>query len=79
MIKLVEWEHDALNTKSISSTFKNLRKEKGLTLRELAESAGLSLYTIQSIEKGRKNNPTLYTLETILDALGKELTIREKR
>ena len=34
MIKLVEWEHDALNTKSISSTFKNLRKEKGLTLPE---------------------------------------------
>jgi transcriptional regulator with XRE-family HTH domain len=45
------------------------RKECGLTQKELAEQTGLSVKTIQDIEKGRKN-PTYDTLTHLMEQLG---------
>ena len=45
------------------------RKECGLTQKGLAEQTGLSVKTIQDIEKGRKN-PTYDTLTRLMERLG---------
>lgn len=46
-------------------TLKQLRRERGLTQRELAEKTGLSLHTINSYESGRRapNSAALVKLE----------------
>ena len=36
---------------------RNIRMECGLTQQELADQTGLSVKTIQDVEKGRKNLP----------------------
>lgn len=56
---------------------KSIREERGrlgLTQSELAHGAGVSLPTIQNIEAGRAN-PSLATLNAVLDALGLRLEI----
>lgn len=45
------------------------RKELGLTQKELAAQTGLSIKTVQDIEKGRKN-PTYGTLVRLVVRLG---------
>ena len=50
------------------------RKERGMTINELAEEAGLRRSTISRIENG-ESNPTLETLYKITTALG--ITIDE--
>ena len=75
MIEIIRTDSDALNTETIGEIFRWLRTDKGMTLREVSESAELSLYTMHSIEKGRKKNPTLHTVTTILTALGYRLEI----
>lgn len=45
------------------------RKRCGLTQQELADQAGLSVKTVQDIEKGRKN-ATYETLAQLIDRLG---------
>ena len=48
---------------------RNARKECGLTQKELAKQTGLSVKTIQDVEKGRKN-PSYNTLAHLLGRLG---------
>jgi transcriptional regulator with XRE-family HTH domain len=50
-----------------------LRKEKGLSLRELAEKINLSHSYIDAIEKN-KTNPSIPSLKLIADFFGVELT-----
>jgi transcriptional regulator with XRE-family HTH domain len=52
----------------LSSRIKNLREERGLSLTELADRAGISKSTLSLIESG-KANPTISTLWAIADAL----------
>ena len=54
---------------------RQLRKEKNLTLRSLAERSGLSYSFIASLEKGRYNpsRESIYALSNPLDADVKEL------
>lgn len=47
---------------------KRLRQQKGFSQEHLAEASGLSLRTIQRIEKGH-SSPRPYTLKTLSDAL----------
>ena len=75
MIEIIRTDSDALNTENIGETFKRLRTDKGMTLTEISEKTGLSLYTMHCIEKGRKKNPTLHTMASILGALGYRLEI----
>lgn len=51
---------------------KSLRLARGLTARELAQAAGLSLNTISLIERGRMS-PTVATLHKLARALGAPL------
>jgi transcriptional regulator with XRE-family HTH domain len=50
----------------IQEGLKNLRQEKGLSLRKLAELTGISRVTLNDIERGKqKQGPRLETLKTI--------------
>jgi transcriptional regulator with XRE-family HTH domain len=52
--------------------FKELRTARGLSIRKLAEEAGVSTETVYSLEHGRRQ-PTLRTLGKIARALGVEV------
>ena len=49
----------------------------GITQQDLADFSGVGLRTIRQIEIG-KGNPSVETLNKILDALGLELDIKIK-
>ena len=53
---------------NLSERIKNIRKEKGLTQKELAEKAGLSIASIQGYEQG-KYKPKIEQLEKLSAAL----------
>ncbi len=53
----------------ISEKIKNLRKERGLKISELAQRAGVSKSYISQLERGMIS-PKIDTLKKILDALG---------
>ena len=46
------------------------KKRLGITNAQLADSTGISLSTLDKITSGKKNNPTLDTLQAIADAIG---------
>lgn len=56
----------------IGERIKNLRKEKNISIRELAEMAGVNKSTIVNLEAGRFD-ARLDTLQSIANALGKEV------
>lgn len=62
-----------MKRKDISSIFaanlRRLRKAKGLSLRSLGESAGLSGAYVYQMESGLRS-PSLSTVATIADSLG---------
>ena len=49
---------------------RKLRTQKGLTQEQLGELVGVSGAYIQQLEKGKKTNPSLNTLNALADALG---------
>jgi len=51
--------------------FKELRTARGLSIRKLAEEAGVSTETVYSLEHGRRQ-PSVRTLGKIARALGVE-------
>ncbi|MBN2498800.1 MAG: helix-turn-helix transcriptional regulator [Deltaproteobacteria bacterium] len=59
---------------NLSEHCKRLRQALGLSQAELGRLCGLSLPSIQNIEAGRAN-PSLSSLEKLLDALGHRLQI----
>lgn len=56
----------------MGSKLKNIRQEKGLTQKQLAEAAGLSLRTLQHYEQGSKdiNQAAATTVYRLAAALG---------
>lgn len=48
---------------------KELRKNRKLSQKDLADQCGLSISYIQQIESGKKNNPSLEALTAIADVL----------
>ena len=50
-----------------------LRKEKGITLAELARLTGLSAGYLCHLEKGSRNNPSLEVMEKIAKALNRSV------
>lgn len=58
----------------IGTTIRNLRKEKNISLRKLAELTKLSKSTISDIENCKSKNPTMETLEKIATALNIDVT-----
>lgn len=61
----------------ISKILANLRRERKMTVRALAQATGLNISNISLIETG-KRIPQIDTLIKILDALDAELMIRKK-
>ncbi|HET6741028.1 MAG TPA: helix-turn-helix transcriptional regulator, partial [Kribbella sp.] len=57
----------------IGNVFRRLRRERGITLRELAELAQVSVPYLSEIERGRKE-PSSEILAAICRALELELT-----
>jgi len=55
--------------RSIGQKIKQFRKERGLTLAELAKQSKVHLITIHHIEKGHQE-PTSSTIHSLADALG---------
>lgn len=58
-------------------TIKSARLKRGVSIRQLADMAGVNKTTIQRIEKGEVS-PSLEVLERILDALSLRIAIEEK-
>jgi transcriptional regulator with XRE-family HTH domain len=61
----------------IGSEIKKRRIFLKITQQNLAEITGISLRSLQYIEKGQMN-PSIEQLEKILDAIGLEIVIRIK-
>ena len=61
----------------IGSELQTLRVQKGLTVRELAESSGVHYSNIAKIENGRYN-VSVDILGNVADALGYKLTFERK-
>lgn len=61
----------------IGKTIKKRRKELSLELKDLQDYSGVNYVSISDIENG-KANPTVKTLEKLLDVLGMELDIKVK-
>lgn len=61
--------------KEIAALIKERRKEFGITQRTLAELAKININTLTQIEKG-EGNPTIQTLEKVLNIIGMKLTAK---
>jgi len=63
--------------REIAEKISNRRKYLKITQSDLAEMSGISLRTIKAIEKG-KSNPTIETLRTVINALGLDITMKNR-
>ncbi|MDD4971962.1 MAG: helix-turn-helix transcriptional regulator [Paludibacter sp.] len=58
-------------------TIKERRESFNITQDALAELSGVGLRTLKQFERG-KGNPTLLTIQRIVDVLGMEVSLRLK-
>ncbi|OFZ25209.1 MAG: hypothetical protein A2381_12270 [Bdellovibrionales bacterium RIFOXYB1_FULL_37_110] len=63
--------------RSIAEMIKKMRKERGITQKQLAEYAGVSFSTINRLEKGERNI-TWGTVKNILEVFGYSLSVIKK-
>ena len=59
----------------IATDIKKRRTRLGISQQDLAEFAGVGIATVKDIERG-KGNPSLQTLQKLLEVLGLEMTLR---
>ena len=62
----------------IGMRVRSLRKDKGLTQKQLADIAGISRVTLGKLERAQLGAITLKTFDIILDALGYEIDVKRK-
>ena len=62
----------------IIQTIKKRREVMQVTQETLAELSGVGLRTLKQFESG-KGNPTLQTLQKIVDVLGMEVSLKLKK
>lgn len=77
MIELIEWEDNTVTIDNVGERAREIRLKNDMTLWGVALDANVSITTVDKFEKG--SNATLYTMFSVLDALGQEVVIREKR
>ena len=70
----IEKALEDVTSSTIGEKIKGIRKERGLTQKELAKQTGLSLDSIQGYEQGRYN-PKLEAIAKIAGALGVDLKV----
>ncbi len=63
-----------LTVNRLGKIIKNRRKELNLELKDLQDYSGVNYTSISDIENG-KSNPTIKTLEKLLDVLGMQINI----
>lgn len=68
-----------MNLTEIGQLLKAARQKAGLTQAELADPLGMSRATISAIEGGRCNEIGITKLAALLDLLGLDLTVSERR
>ena len=56
-----------------NNRMKQIRKETGMTLEELATKTGISVGYLSHLERGTRDNPTICVMDKIAYALGKSL------
>ena len=66
-----------MNSKAIGEVIRKRRASLRIDQRKLGEISGIAVHTLSNIEVG-KGNPTLGTLERVLDALGMEVRVEVK-
>jgi transcriptional regulator with XRE-family HTH domain len=66
-----------LHFDALIQTVKARRETLNVTQETLAQLSGVSLRTIKQFERG-KGNPTIQTLQKIVDVLGLELSLKLK-
>lgn len=59
----------------IATDIKKRRIRLGISQQDLAEFAGVGIATVKDIERG-KGNPSLQTLQKLLEVLGLEMTLQ---
>src|SRR4051812_21714336 len=64
---------EAIYGERLGVRMKDLRRERGLTLEELAEYSGVSRAMISKVERGEKN-PTLVVAAKVAEGLGVTLS-----
>lgn len=64
-----------MTREELGNKINELRKQRGLSIRELAEKSELNKATIVNLEKGRFS-PKVETLENVLKALGAKIEIK---
>lgn len=62
---------------SIATAIKERRTQLGISQKDLAEFAEVGISTIKDLERG-VGNPSLQTLQKMLEVLGMEMTVRVK-
>jgi y4mF family transcriptional regulator len=67
-----------MTTREIGGKIRESRKRLGLRQSDLAEIAGVTLRGLTDLENGRAN-PTLKQLSKILEVLGLEVRVVERR
>jgi len=68
----------SMNTKELGDLIKKRRASLQIDQRTLSEISGVAVHTLSNIEAGG-GNPTVATLDRVLDALGMELHIQVKQ
>ncbi|KYJ85519.1 helix-turn-helix domain-containing protein [Sulfurovum riftiae] len=63
----------------IGNRLKTLRKEKGMTQEDVAVQLGITRQTLSKLEKGEIGKVSLLVFLKLLDLLGQELQIEEKK
>ncbi|MBQ9219208.1 MAG: helix-turn-helix domain-containing protein [Muribaculaceae bacterium] len=62
----------------ISQTIKLRRAKLGISQQDLSEFSGVAISTIKDLERG-VGNPSIATLQKLLEALGLEVIIQVKQ
>ena len=67
-----------MEIEELGKTIKHRRETLGLTIRDLADLAGMSKTTISQIERGI-SNPTFEILQNIFEYLNLEIKVEVKK
>ena len=67
-----------MNTKEIGEVIRRRRDSLEVDQRTLSEISGIAVHTLSNIEAG-VGNPTLATLNRVLDAVGMEIRVEVKQ
>ena len=56
--------------KLLADRIKALREQLNLSQEELAQTAGLSVYTVSRLERGERVDPSVFTVDALAQKLG---------